>query len=133
MAINILIVEDSEMYKKVLEKMFDDILKYDLTSASSVKAAKEEIVKKKYEIILLDISLPDGTGNEIAKYIRKEQNNNKSYIVAITGEVSEDIIAGLFKIGIDYYFKKPFNPMIVKATIERLVDRIYDNRNGDDL
>lgn len=124
MAVDILIVEDSEVYKKVLEKMFDDVLRYEVDSVGSIKQAKELLGKKIYDIILLDISLEDGMGTEVVKFVRKEQSNNKSYIVAITGEVSEELIVTLFKLGIDFYIKKPFKPQIVKATIERLYERL---------
>ena len=74
----------------------------------------------KYDLVILDVSLPDGSGYDICKKIRQ---TSKTPIIFLTAADEEtDVIMGL-DIGGDDYITKPFNILEVKARIKAIMRR----------
>ncbi|MGM0508877.1 MAG: response regulator [Fusobacteriota bacterium] len=121
---NILIVEDSYIYLKVLKNIFSEDTGYNIFISRSVKDSIDLVNREKVDIILLDTKLPDGDGKSLIKHIRKEQKEMFTYILLITSEVNENYISEFYKLGIDLYMSKPINPNILKFTVKRLSERI---------
>lgn len=98
----ILIVEDNLKlaltYKTILDHSFDIEIAYDL------KTAKKMLVGHKYDVVLLDIMLPDGNGYDIIPIIKKETSALVIMISALDKE-SERRIA--YEKGADDYMIKP--------------------------
>ena len=77
----------------------------------------------KYDLVILDVSLPDGSGYDICKKIRQ---TSKTPIIFLTAADEEtDVIMGL-DIGGDDYITKPFNPMELLARVKSQIRR-YTN------
>lgn len=81
-----------------------------------------------YNCIILDISLPDGSGLDILKQLRK--NNKSEGVIIISARNSiEDRIKGL-KLGADDYLVKPFHLSELAARVAAIIRRkVYDVRN----
>lgn len=87
---------------------------FTIERASTAKEALSKVDEKEYDLILLDISLPDGNGYEICEYIRMKSDVPIIFLTALDNEVN--IIQGL-EIGGDDYITKPFG---VKELIARI-------------
>ncbi len=72
------------------------------------KQALEKLDSEKYDIILLDIHLPDINGVEVAKYLREHKKDSESRIIALTAEALKDDILKYEEAGIDDLMIKPF-------------------------
>lgn len=117
---SILILEDSEdnftLIKHALEPM------HALTWARSVTQAKE-LFKEHFDILLVDIGLPDGDGYEFCDWIRSKKGNWNVPVIFISGQVTvENRIAG-YLVGGDDYICKPFNVIELKARVEAKLRR----------
>jgi DNA-binding response OmpR family regulator len=89
--------------------------------AESFAKAKEKLSIYQYDIILLDITLPDGNGLELIKLIRK--NNVKSGLIILSAKNSlDDKINGL-DLGADDYMTKPFQLSELNSRIKALIRR----------
>ncbi|GAB4281764.1 MAG: hypothetical protein Kow0068_06270 [Marinilabiliales bacterium] len=118
-----LIVDDNKvnqvLAKKLLEKqgMFVDV-------AENGKIAIEKIEKNHYDIILLDLYMPDMDGYDTAKIIRNHTNEKirKIPIIAITGAALEKERIRCMKIGINDYIAKPYNPEVLFDKISKLIN-----------
>ena len=124
---NILIVEDDEVLNHGIQYCLkDDYMNMD--SVYSFKQAEKIIEKESYDLIILDISLPDGNGFELCEKIRKV--NYDIHIIFLTArDLEKDIIRG-FDLGADDYITKPFNVKILKKKIVAILKRyrkIQDN------
>ncbi len=107
-SLDILLVEDDEICQRVAEVMLTE-LKHRVDIAGS---AEEVLMKleKKYDLILMDIGLPDMDGMELAKKIRSEPGcNQKTYIAALTAHVSKQHKEQFLKAGMDAVLFKPFS------------------------
>lgn len=126
--IKLLTVEDSDVYNKVMKKLFYDETKYELFVCRSLQEARVTFENNEIDIVLLDMSLPDGNGKEFINYIREENENRMVFIFSITSEISEESVLEMYEMGTDYYFAKPFNPMMLRAAVKRVAKRIEDQR-----
>ena len=89
--------------------------------ALSFKDAINKIEKKEYELVILDISLPDGSGLNLCQTIRE---HSQVPIIILT-ERKEDINKILaLEYGADDYITKPFNILELKARIKAILRRV---------
>lgn len=129
---NILIIEDEDIQRetlvKIIERNFFDIRVY---QSSSIKEAKEIIEKKDIDLFLIDINLGDGSGLELAKFIRSIDKYIFTGIIFITTNVIHIIEA--FKTVHCYDFLvKPYNVDEVKKIVNIFLNKnnIKDDKEG---
>lgn len=117
--IGILVVEDDVDINKLLAKVLEK-QGYEVTSAYSGTEAKLVLQIKTYDLVLLDLTLPGASGEEIVDVIRKE-----SYIpiIVISANSSLDDKIGLLSQGADDYITKPFEIKEVLARVEAQLRR----------
>jgi DNA-binding response OmpR family regulator len=116
----ILIVEDDSVLNNgiVLSLKCDN---YHMVQAFSIREAKKQWSSgKAFNLILLDINLPDGNGLELCQEIRKTSNVPIIFLTANDMEV--DVISG-FEMGGDDYITKPFTLAILRARVAALLRR----------
>lgn len=117
---NILLVEDEENLHEAI-KLNLDIEGYNVTSVFNGKNAINKVKEKKFDLILLDVMLPDVNGFDICETIRL--NDEQTPILFLTAKSdSEDRIKGL-TIGGDDYLTKPFNIEELLLRIKLLIKR----------
>ncbi|KAF2957003.1 response regulator transcription factor [Marinitoga sp. 38H-ov] len=123
---SILIVEDDKDIRDIL-KAYLEIEKFDIFECENINCMKNLMNNNKFDILLLDIMLPDGDSIDILPLIRAK-NKNTGIIIISAKNTDRDKIYGI-EIGADDYITKPFNPREVIARIRALLKRI---KNEDD-
>ena len=117
----ILLVEDYEMIAKVSKSIFEELqCKVDI--AMNGKEALELSTKNEYDLILLDIGLPDIDGYTIAKQIRENKNPliAKTPIVALTGHLEAEERKICIDAGMDEMASKPLTYELAKSLCKYL-------------
>ncbi len=97
---------------------------YKVVNTSTFKETKEYLINNKPDLIILDITLPDGNGIELYENIVKEKNIPTIFLTARDDE--ETIVKGL-NIGAEDYMTKPFSTKELLARINRIILRINKN------
>lgn len=119
----ILLVEDNETIILGLEYLFKEE-KFDLKVATNKKEAISIVEKEDFDLVLLDVMLPDGNGFEIGKYIKK---NFEIPIIFLTAKDEEkDVVYGL-ELGADDYIIKPFRNRELITRIKNVLKRNQKN------
>jgi DNA-binding response OmpR family regulator len=118
---NILIVEDSKELAIELKEFLSNS-GYLCKIANSCEEALDEANSNDYDIMLLDLGLPDGSGFDVLKTVRKRQSKMAVIVVTARGEL-DDKINGL-QLGADDYLTKPFALMELQARIFAIVRRL---------
>jgi two-component system aerobic respiration control sensor histidine kinase ArcB len=115
---SILLVEDNELAAKVATLLLTR-LGANVTLASTGKAAIEEAATKNYDLVLLDIGLPDMSGVIVAQKIREfEAKKNKSTsIVALTAHVGKEEEQAYLDAGINEVFSKPLTEAVARQLL----------------
>ena len=122
--INILMIEDdSTIAFGVKYALEQEGFKIDI--CKDLESGRSNINEKSYDIILLDVMLPDGNGYDFCKEIRKIKNTPIIFLTACDDEVN--IVMGL-DIGGDDYITKPFR---VRELISRIKAVVRRNKGED--
>lgn len=117
---NILLVEDNPTIVKGLKYSFDKN-NYTLISKNTIKDAKEYLkFNSKIDLVILDITLPDGNGFELFENKIKDMNIPTIFLTAKDEE--DDIVKGL-NIGAEDYVTKPFSTKELLARINKVLLR----------
>ena len=125
----ILLVEDEEHLSDVI-KLNLDLDGYDVTALADGKKALEAFRNKRFNLVILDVMLPEIDGFQVCETIRLE--NSHTPILFLTAKnSSQDKVYGL-KLGADDYLVKPFNLEELLLRIRNLLRR-SDNKINSSL
>lgn len=116
--IKILLVEDNKINRTIIEKGLKNYNIF-IDMAEDGEKAEKMISEKKYDVILLDIQLPDMSGYDVCKYIREKGINSK--IIAITAYASTESKEKAIRCGMDEYLTKPFKMKELLKKIEEIL------------
>jgi len=111
----ILLVEDNRQVQAIIDRLLEGT--YDVHVAATVKQACRCIEKYTYNLILLDIQLPDGDGFTFLDFLRKRFTNLQIPVLMLTGRTELESKLKGFSLGADDYIVKPFDPDELKARI----------------
>ncbi len=117
----ILIIDDDEDLSFVISDMLESY-GYSVERVRSADQAFEVLKEQSFHLILLDINLPDATGFEICRELRRTSTVPVVFASARTNE--NDRISG-FEIGGDDYLPKPYSMKELLARVNALVRRAY--------
>lgn len=99
-----------------------------VTTATSVAEALAEVNRRGFDLILLDVMLPDGNGFDACRQIR--QRHRMPIVILSTKRQLEDRVAGL-EIGADDYIVKPFEPREMVARVRAQLRRATELSRAD--
>ena len=122
MNVNILVIEDEPDIRKNLDYNLGRE-GFKASSVGSLDEANEKLKSKKFDLILLDLMLPDGSGLDLCKKIKSNSETEATPIIILTAKDDEvDKVVG-FELGADDYVTKPFSVreliLRVKAILKR--------------
>ena len=124
MGIKILIVEDDVFLREGLTELLTSE-NYIITAAENVKSAKTFLESADFDLVILDVRLPDGNGLNICREIRAKGDDVPVLFLTACDDENE-IIAGLDS-GADDYVTKPFGIRILLSRIRALLRRNPSN------
>lgn len=111
MSAKILLVEDNLLTARGLSYLLETE-KYAVEIVNDLNAAEAALALRKYQLILLDISLPDGTGFDLAQKVRgklADSRNAQTPIIFLTARDDEDDVVHGLELGAADYITKPFH------------------------
>lgn len=116
---NIFLLEDD----KILSKGISIALEKDghhVTTAYGYVEALQKYTLKKYDLFLLDINLPDGSGTNFCKKIR--QTSQLPVLFLTANDTEEDMLNG-YDVGCDDYISKPFSVDVLRRKVSVILKR----------
>lgn len=90
---------------------------YKLIPCTSGKQALEILPKRRPDLILLDINMPDMDGYEVLKRIKNDQSYHDIPVILITTELTTDMESKGFEFGADDFIIKPFSQITMLKRI----------------
>lgn len=121
----ILLVEDSSEINTLIQRALHNLC--EITWVKTINEAKELIVQKNFDIILLDIELPDGNGLDFCAELNAKNSNQAIFMLTSHASLSEKVLG--FTAGADDYITKPFEMLELKARIEAKLKKLCDPPN----
>ena len=117
---HILLVEDDESLQKLIEKLLKNN-NYIVSKANNIEEAQKLINLFIFDLIILDVMLPDSTGLEFYKYSIKDRINTPVIFLSALSNI-DDRITGL-ELGADDYIGKPFEPKELLLRIKNIINK----------
>ena len=102
---------------------------YEVTSVKTVAEAKSAWKTKEYDLSILDINLPDGSGYDVCKFLKESEDIPVIFLTAADAEVN--VVMGL-ELGADDYICKPFRVNELMARIKSVLRRAGKGDKGSD-
>lgn len=117
-----LIVEDEPLLIEDLEQCLEEE-QFFVDTAKNLQEADNFVAAEQYDLVLLDLGLPDGDGIDLLKTIKKYHEDTAVIIITARGE-TEDKVKGL-ELGSDDYLAKPFPIAELRARIHAVMRRKF--------
>ena len=124
----ILVVEDDRLLHTTLCYNLSTA-GYDVDAALSKSIAERLCGKQSYDLIVLDVNLPDGNGFDFCREL-KERNSDTAVIFLTANDMESDMLKG-YELGADDYVTKPFPMSVFQKKVSVLLARIKKQSGGD--
>ncbi|MCC3861220.1 response regulator [Pseudemcibacter aquimaris] len=118
----ILYVEDVEMNARLLALMVEQIWGYEIDIAETAEQGLEMIEAQKYDLVYMDVNLPNMNGIEAVQEIRKSYSEKDLPIIMVSADVSEEAIIKARGAGANDYMSKPVNLTALKEKSSKYVE-----------
>lgn len=123
---NILLIDDDQRLGELLSQYFQQ---FDMHVDHALRPSDgfTKLESKDYELVILDVMLPEMDGFEVCKTIRKSSDIPILMLTA-RGEVTDRIVG--IEIGADDYLPKPFEPRELVVRIQNILKRFNSTKNN---
>ncbi len=125
----LLIIEDDPIVTKVLTRIFVSE-KYEVKQVGTAEGGFQAALKGLPDLVLLDISLPDGSGLDLCRRMKEDRRIRHIPIIILTGDATsvENKMQGL-ESGAEDYVLKPFIPEELTIRAAGILKRSFNIRN----
>lgn len=119
----LLIVEDDIFVRELVSMKLREA-KYKVTESSDGEDGLQKLLSEDYNIVLLDLMIPNKTGLEILfEFNAKKSDNYKPKIIVMSNLSEQDKITECIKLGaVDYIVKSHYSPTEIVAKINKLTE-----------
>ena len=124
----ILLVEDDDAIAMGLKYSLEKE-EYEVVHVKTVAEVKSVWKTKEYDLSILDINLPDGSGYDICRFLKESEDIPVIFLTAVDAEVN--VVMGL-ELGADDYICKPFRVNELMARIKSVLRRAGKCDKGSD-
>ncbi|HKX60188.1 MAG TPA: sigma-54 dependent transcriptional regulator [Verrucomicrobiae bacterium] len=112
----IIVLEDDLIVRKSLEQQLR-YRRYDVASASNIAGAQELLAKDNFDLMIVDVKLPDGDGTELLKQLQARPI--KPIVIMISGFGTVDLAVECMSNGAFSFLTKPFSPEQLAVTLKK--------------
>lgn len=131
--IKILVVEDMELNQLLMKTLLDDF-GFECEIAANGKIAIEKLKEKSFDIILMDLQMPEMNGFEATEYIRTKMKSTIP-IIALTADVTTVDVAKCKEVGMNDYISKPVDERLLYSKLVSVLKKpvlIIEHEVGKD-
>ena len=122
----ILIAEDDRALGNGVALALQDE-KTEIVLTDTLFAAKTSLAANKFDLLILDINLPDGSGLDLLKFVKEK--HGVPVILLTANDLETDVVNGL-EMGADDYITKPFSLAILRARVKNQLRRNAGKKSG---
>ncbi len=119
---SLLVVDDKESNRELLSRRLDK-QGFNVDTAENGKQALEMVYQNDYDLILLDIIMPEVDGFQVLAQMKKDPKLRHIPIIMISALDEIDGVVRCIDMGAEDYLQKPFNQVILKAKINASLER----------
>jgi CheY-like chemotaxis protein len=125
--LKLLVVEDDLASLELMVEVFTD-LKAEVQPVSDSEKAAGLINQEKFDGIFLDLEMPNLSGFDLARLIRKSSWNKSTPIIIVTGRDERDTMQQVFSIGATFFLQKPVDRQKLSILFRTVCGGMLENR-----
>lgn len=114
----VLLVEDNEINRIIAVEMLQ-AMRVDLETAENGKVAVEKVQNAQFDLVLMDIQMPEMDGMEATKILRQQYAVDEVPIIALTANVMKDEVTLYKRAGMNEHLGKPFDRKELEDVVQR--------------
>ena len=119
---SLLVVDDNEANRDLLSHRLER-QGYTVSVAENGRQALEMMKAQNFELVLLDIMLPEMDGYQVLEYLRADDTLRHIPVIVISSLDEMDSVVRCIEMGAEDYLPKPFNPVLLKARIGACLEK----------
>lgn len=119
---SILVVDDQHVNRKILQGYLEQ-QGHKVVTAENGQEAINKLNDSEYDLIILDIIMPEMEGYEVLEHIRNRDQLQDVPVIVISALDDIDSLVKSVELGADDYISKPFNPVLLKARIDASLEK----------
>jgi two-component system chemotaxis response regulator CheY len=120
-ALRVLLVDDSNLSRKYLHQILDNIGIHSITEATDGAQALEILKHQTFDLIISDYNMPNIDGREMVEHIRTHGEQPTIPVMMVTSEQNQNQLAAIQSAGVSALCAKPLSYDVMKQLIEQLV------------
>ena len=120
----ILVVDDSKVMREMMIACLRGQDGFTFDQASSGLEAIEQLSLKPFDLLLLDLNMPDIGGIEVVEFVRSQDRLCNIPIIIVTTRGDEDSKTRAMEVGATRYLTKPFAPEIIQAEVASVLNSV---------
>ena len=118
----VLVVDDSKVMREMIAACLRPDPRLVITQAASGLEAIERLSLKSYDILVLDLNMPDIGGLEVVEFVRGQDKLSALPILIVTTRAEDDSRARILAAGASHYMTKPFAPEAILVEVQSLLE-----------
>ncbi len=119
---SILVVDDNETNRDLLSRKLERH-GHQVKTAASGQQALEMVAEDPYDLILLDIIMPEMNGYEVLEHLKANEASARIPVIVVSALDEIDSVATCIERGAEDYLPKPFNPVLLKARVDACLEK----------
>ena len=119
---NLLVVDDNEDNRIVLARRLEK-QGYRIFSAENGREALEALEKQDFDLILLDIMMPEMNGYQVLESLKADHRLRSVPVIVISAVDELDSVVRCIELGAEDYLTKPFNRVVLRARIGAILEK----------
>ena len=122
----VLLVDDSRLIRMGLRRSLESIGLQNIAEANHGREAIEMLTREHYDLMLLDMEMPEMNGMEVLQVLRDAPYHPWPPVIVISGGAGNSAMDDAVKcieLGAEDYLPKPFNPVLLRARVKTSIDK----------
>lgn len=120
-SLRVLVVDDQETMRWIVQGHLKTLGITRVFQAESANAAIEMLKSQKYDLILSDFNMDNGSGLDLLKSVRGNPLTKKLPFIMVTGNADAETVQAVMKAGVNNYIVKPISAAALKQRIEKVL------------
>lgn len=128
--INILVVDDFSTMRRIVKNLLKELGFSKFDEADDGATAWPMVQSGKYDFIVSDWNMPQMTGIDLLRHVRKTPNLKDTPFLLITAEAKRSQILEAAQAGVDGYIVKPFTAATLNEKIQKIFERVEERKKS---
>jgi len=119
----VLVVDDSRTMRLALIRALNNLGFNKITEAANGRQAMEKILEQSFDLMLLDMEMPEMNGMEVLQEIGRNPQLSGFPVIVISGAEQVENAIACIEAGAEDYLPKPFNPTLLRARVNTSLEK----------